>query len=63
MLTGGRGGVLHSVVGVVVMAALANAMVLAGVSSFVQQAVLGSIVVLAAVTTMWRLRARLRVVK
>ena len=63
VLTGGRGGVLHSVVGVVVMAALANGMVLAGFSSFVQQAVLGAIVVGAAVVTMWRLRARLRVVK
>jgi ribose/xylose/arabinose/galactoside ABC-type transport system permease subunit len=55
--------VLHSVVGVFVMAALANGMVLAGVSSFIQQAVLGAIVVVAAVVTMWRLRARLRVVK
>lgn len=63
LLTGGRGGVLHSVVGVVVMAALANGMVLAGVNSYIQQAVLGAIVVVAAVTTMWRLRARLRVVK
>lgn len=63
VLTGGRGGVLHSVVGVFVMAALANGMVLAGVSSFIQQAVLGAIVVVAAVVTMWRLRARLRVVK
>jgi ribose transport system permease protein len=63
VLTGGRGGVLHSVVGVIVMVALANGMVLAGVSSFIQQAVLGAIVVAAAVTTMWRLRARLRVVK
>ena len=63
VLTGGRGGVLHSVVGVIVMAALANGMVLAGVSSFIQQAVLGAIVVVAAVVTMWRLRARLRVVK
>jgi ribose transport system permease protein len=63
VLTGGRGGVLHSVVGVVVMAALANGMVLAGVSSFIQQAVLGAIIVIAAVVTMWRLRSRLRVVK
>ncbi|ORA39167.1 ABC transporter permease [Mycobacterium aquaticum] len=63
VLTGGRGGVLHSVVGVCVMVALANGMVLAGVNSFIQQAVLGAIVVIAAVITMWRLRARLRVVK
>jgi ribose transport system permease protein len=62
-LTGGRGGVLHSVVGVLVIVSIANAMVLAGVSSYVQQAVQGGVVVIAAVVTMWRLRTRMRVVK
>lgn len=62
-LTGGRGGVLHSVVGVLVVVAISNAMVLAGVSSYVQQAVQGLVVVLAAVVTLWPLRERLRVVK
>ena len=62
-LTGGRGGVLHSVVGVVVMVSISNAMVLAGVSSYIQQAVQGFVVVVAAVVTLWPLRARLRVVK
>ncbi|NLU71419.1 ABC transporter permease [Streptomyces sp. HNM0575] len=62
-LTGGRGGVLHSVIGVIVMVAIANAMVLAGISPYVQQAVQGAIVVTAAVATMWRARQRLRVIK
>ena len=62
-LTGGRGGVLHSVVGVVVMVSIANAMVLAGVSPYIQQAVQGAIVVIAASVTLWRARERLRVVK
>lgn len=63
LLTGGRGGVLHSVVGVIVMVAIANAMVLAGVSSYVQQTVQGIIVVSAAVITLWNARQRLRVIK
>lgn len=63
VLTGGRGGVLHSVVGVLVIVSISNAMVLAGVSSYVQQAVQGFVVVVAAVATLWPLRARLRVVK
>ncbi|HET7398245.1 MAG TPA: ABC transporter permease [Intrasporangium sp.] len=62
-LTGGRGGVLHSAVGVVVIVSISNAMVLAGVSSFIQQAVQGAVVIVAAVATLWRSRARLRVIK
>ncbi|MFJ1996644.1 ABC transporter permease [Streptomyces asiaticus] len=63
LLTGGRGGVLHSLVGVVVMVAIANAMVLAGVSSYIQQTVQGAVVVTAASLTLWRARQRLRVIK
>jgi ribose transport system permease protein len=62
-LTGGRGGVLHSTVGVVVIVAISNAMVLGGVSSYIQQAVQGIVVVVAAIVTLWRSRARLRVIK
>ncbi|GGO93083.1 sugar ABC transporter permease [Wenjunlia tyrosinilytica] len=62
-LTGGRGGVLHSLVGVIVMVAIGNAMVLAGISSYVQQAVQGVIVVAAASITLWRARERMRVIK
>jgi len=62
-LTGGRGGVLHSAVGVIVMVAIANAMVLGGVSPYIQQAVQGTVVVVAAIVTLWRSRQRLRVIK
>jgi len=62
-LTGGRGGVLHSVVGVVVIVSISNAMVLGGVSSYIQQAVQGVVVVTAACVTLWRSRERLRVIK
>jgi len=62
-LTGGRGGVLHSVVGVIVIVVIANAMVLGGVSSYVQQAVQGAVVIVAASIALWRSRERLRVIK
>lgn len=62
-LTGGRGGVLHSVAGVLVVVAISNAMVLGGVNPYIQQAVQGLVVIAAAVATLWHARARLRVVK
>jgi ribose transport system permease protein len=62
-LTGGRGGVMHSAVGVIVMVAISNAMVLAGVSPYIQQAVQGVVVVTAACIALWRSRQRLRVIK
>lgn len=63
LLTGGKGGVVPSVVGVVVIVVISNAMVLGGVSSYIQQAVQGGVVIVAAALSLWRLRARLRVVK
>lgn len=63
LLSGGRGGVLHSIVGVLIVTVLANGLVLVGVSPYLQQAVQGVIVVAAVVVTAWPLRARLRVVK
>ena len=63
LLSGGRGGVLHSIVGVLIVAVLANGLVLIGVSPYVQKSVQGVIVVAAVAITAWPLRARLRVVK
>ena len=63
LLSGGRGGVLHSIVGVLIVTVLANGLVLVGVSPYVQKAVQGVIVVAAVAITAWPLRARLRVVK
>ena len=62
-LTGGRGGGLHSIVGVIVVVSISNAMVLGGVDPYIQQAVQGLFVVAAAIATLWHSRARLRVVK
>lgn len=63
LLSGGRGGVLHSIVGVLIVTVLVNGLVLVGVSPYVQRAVQGVIVVAAVVITAWPLRQRLRVVK
>jgi len=63
LLSGGRGGVLHSIVGVLIVTVLVNGLVLIGVSPYVQRAVQGIIVVVAVAITAWPLRERLRVVK
>ncbi|OGO55557.1 MAG: hypothetical protein A2V85_07440 [Chloroflexi bacterium RBG_16_72_14] len=62
LLIGGRGGVLHSVVGVLIMVVIANGMILADVSPYWQQVVQGAVVLVAVIATVWRQRARLRVI-
>lgn len=63
LLVGGKGGVIHGLVGVLIMVCIANGMVLAGIDSLWQQLVQGAIVVVAVVATMYSQRKRLRVVK
>ncbi|CAA9221847.1 MAG: Ribose ABC transport system, permease protein RbsC [uncultured Blastococcus sp.] len=63
LLSGGRGGVLQSMIGVVALTVLANGLILTGVSPYVQQAVQGVIVVLAVAVAVWPVRHRLGVVK
>lgn len=62
LLIGGRGGVLHSVVGVLIMVAIGNGMILADVSPYWQQVVQGAVVLVAVIAPVWRKRARLRVI-
>jgi ribose transport system permease protein len=62
-LTGGRGGVLNTVIGVFTLAVLANGMVLWGISPLYQQAIQGLIIIAALTLSAWPLRRRLRVVK
>ena len=62
LLSGGRGGVLQSSVGIIIMIVLRNGMVLAGVDPFLQDAVEGAIVVAAVIAMNWSARAKLRVV-
>ncbi len=62
-LGGGRGGVLQSVVGALIITVLANGMILAGVSPYLQQAIQGALIVGTIVLTSWPRRERLRIVK
>jgi ribose transport system permease protein len=60
-LTGGEGGVLNTLVGVLIMAVLGNGMVLLGVSPDLQQAVQGVLIIVAVALSLDR--ARLKIVK
>jgi ribose transport system permease protein len=62
-LSGGRGGVFQSAVGVLILVVLANGMIFIGVSPYVQKSVQGGIILCAILIATWHLRSRLRVVK
>ena len=63
LLTGGRGGVLHSAVGVLLIMVLTNGLVHVGVSPYWQGGVQGLIVVVAVAAAALPLRHRNQVVK
>ena len=63
LLTGGRGGVLQTVIGVLIVNVINNGMVLSGVDPYLQRAVQGAIIVGAVTVTTWPLRSRLRMIK
>lgn len=62
-LSGGRGGVIQSAIGVLTLVVLATGMVFIGLSPHIQKAVQGTIIIIAVVGATWHLRGRLRVVK
>jgi ribose transport system permease protein len=62
-LSGGRGGVLQSAIGVLILTVLSNGMIFIGVTPYLQTAVQGLIILIAVIAATWRLRSRLRVVK
>lgn len=61
-LSGGRGGVLQSALGTVILAVLADGMIFVGVTPELQKAVQGAIILLASLMASWHLRSRLRLV-
>ena len=62
VLSGGRGGVLHSVLGVLIMSVITTGMVLVGVSGLFQQIIQGVVLLVAVGAVAWRQRRPLRVV-
>lgn len=63
LLTGGRGGILHSTVGVLLVTVLTNGLILVGVSPYWQTGVQGAIVVAAVAAAVIPQRHRNQVVK
>lgn len=63
LLSGGRGGPLHSLVGILLLVVLGNGLLLSGASPYIQQGAQGVIIVAAVIATGWPARNRLRVVK
>lgn len=61
-LSGGRGGVLQSAVGALMLAVLANGMIFVGISPHIQKSVQGAIILSASLLATWHLRSRLRIV-
>jgi ribose transport system permease protein len=62
-LSGGRGGVLQSAIGVLILVVLSNGMIFVGISPYIQKSVQGAIILCAMLIATWHLRGRLRVVK
>lgn len=60
-LSGGEGGVLNTLVGVLIVTVLHNGMILLGVNPYIQQAIQGLIIVVAVTLTINR--ARLKIIK
>jgi ribose transport system permease protein len=60
-LSGGQGGVLQTLVGVLIVTVLANGMVLMGISPYIQQAVQGLLIIAAVALSIDR--ARLKIIK
>ena len=63
LLSGGRGGVLQTLVGTLLISVLANGLILVGVPNSVQRSVQGVVIIVAIAATAWSLRHRIRVVK
>jgi ribose transport system permease protein len=62
-LSGGKGGMARTAIGVLLLTVLSNGLILSGVSPNYQSAVSGAILVIAIVAASWSQRGRLRIAK
>ncbi len=62
-LGGGKGGVLRTAIGVMLLTVLNNGLILSGVSPNIQSAVSGAVLIVAVLAASWPHRSRLRIVK
>jgi len=63
LLSGGRGGIMQTLIGSLVIAVIVNGMILVGINPLAQQGIEGAIILLAVALTGWPLRRPLRVIK
>ena len=62
-LGGGKGGMMRTTLGVILLTVLNNGLILSGVSSNIQSGVSGAVLIVAILAAAWPLRSRLRIVK
>jgi ribose transport system permease protein len=62
-LGGGKGGIMRTTLGVILLTVLNNGLILSGVSSNIQVGVSGAVLIVAILVAAWPLRSRLRIVK
>ena len=62
-LAGGKGGVMRTTLGVLLLTVLNNGLILSGVSPNIKSGVSGAVLILAIIVAAWPLRSRLRIVK
>ena len=62
-LSGGKGGILRSALGVLLLTTLNNGLILSGVSPNIQSGVSGAVLIAAIIAAAWPYRGRLRVSK
>ena len=63
LLSGGRGGPIHSLIGVFILIVLANAMIQLGFGPYTRQIIIGATIVVALAISNWQLRSKLRAIK
>ena len=62
-LGGGKGGVLRTLLGVILLTVLTNGLILSGVDSSIQSGVSGAVLIVAIIAAAWPQRNRLRIMK
>jgi ribose transport system permease protein len=63
LMSGGRGGVLHSFVGVLIFAVVNNETILSGIDPYLQTALQGAVILVIVSAAAWPIRRRLQVAK
>lgn len=63
LLSGGHGGVVQSMIGVLILITLRNGLIMVGVDPLLQSALEGAVIILAVAGSTWHLRRKIRVIK